>query len=195
MIKFARLFNIFSLRLACVVSIISAASCSPISQDRFYQETKLQNTAGTAKPGDIVGRWYDAWDWNGHHYTTLREFKKDGTGTEVEFIKWRTGGGLKAVSDLRWNATGNGVWTVVASNKRTLAGSGRFSTKPFTSTMRILNKRLYDDTRKRTSVDAQDTSAVADKNLDMQWAGEARTARNQQIQELGQAIDDLRSAL
>lgn len=177
---------------ACLFNIVS---CSPISRDSFYQETKMQNAAGISHAADIVGRWYDAWDWNGHRYTTMKEFKKDGTGTKMEFINWRTGGGIKTVADMRWNYRGNGIWNVVESNKRTLAGSGRFSSKPFISSMRVMNRRLYDDAHRRTSVNAADSAAVADKNLDMQWTGEARAARNQQIQELGQAIDGLRSTL
>ena len=155
----------------------------------------MQNAAGMSRSGDIVGRWYDAWDWNGHRYTVLKEFKKDGSGSVVEVISWRTGGAIKTAADLRWSYTGNGIWNVVESNKRTLAGSGRFSAKPFIFTARVMNRRLYDDTRRRTSVSMTDSSAVADKNLDMELVGEARAARNLQIQDLAQSLDGLRSGL
>lgn len=155
----------------------------------------MQSPSGTPHASDIVGRWYDAWDWNGHQHIVLNEFKKDGTGTVLKINNWRTGGGMKTVAELRWNYRGNGSWTVVESNMRTLAGTGRYSAKPFTYSARVMNSRLYDDTRRRTAVNAANSAAVADKNLDMEWTGAARTARNQQIQELGVALDGLRNAL
>lgn len=187
-------------RISCsgiywLATALAVVSCSPITPERFYRETAMQTPPANVQAADLVGRWYDAWDWNGHQYTLLRELKSNGTGTELEMIHWRTGGGMKAASDLRWSYTGNGTWNLVAQNKRTLAGSGRFSSKPFPFTLRKMGGRLYDDTRKRTWVDANDERAVADKNLDMQWTGDLRASRNQQIQDLGQAIDDLRAAV
>lgn len=179
----------------CAVTVLVVVSCSPVTPERFYRETAMQTAPASARAGDLVGRWYDAWDWNGHRYSILREVYANGTGTEVGMIYWRTGGGMKTAADLKWSYAGNGAWNMVAENKRTLAGSGRFSSKPFAFHVRKIGGRIYDDTRKRTWVNASDTMAVSDKNLDMQWTGELRASRHQQIQELGQAMDDLRAAI
>lgn len=185
-----------SLKSAALLLLVhSLASCVPISRDSFYAETAEQSSSGTQKRSDLIGKWFDAYDWNGHSYTKLVEIRPDGTGAELDHISWRTGGGLKTVQDIRWEYQGNGRWNLVSSNPRTLAGSGRFSTKPYPFSARLINGRVYDDTRKRTWVKADDKEAVANKKLDMQWTGEARNARNQEIQGLGRALDELNTAL
>lgn len=179
----------------CLVAGLGLASCAPFSKDRFYRETSAQATNANAKAADIVGEWYDAWYWAGHEMSVLTRLHADGTGTELRVTRWRRGGGLKKLADVKWSYNGDGTWSVTVSNPRTLAGSGRFSSKPYTYTARVMGRRYYHDLHKRTWVNTKDSEAVADKNLDVEWTGEAERGNRQQIMELGQAIDNFRAAL